>query len=43
MRERFAAEGATPAPPMSVEGFRDVYSREVTKWEQFTKNVKAVQ
>ena len=40
VREKFAAEGATPAPPMSVEAFRDVYSREVTKWAQFTKNMK---
>ena len=43
VREKFAAEGATAAPPMSVEVFRDVYSREVIKWEQFTRKVKAVQ
>jgi len=43
VREKFAAEGATPAPPMSVEVFREVYSREVMKWAQFTKNMKADQ
>lgn len=34
--EKFAADGANPAPPVSVEQFRRAYHDEVTKWEKFT-------
>jgi tripartite-type tricarboxylate transporter receptor subunit TctC len=37
IRDRLTAEGANPAPPQSVEQFREEYLREVDKWEQVTK------
>jgi tripartite-type tricarboxylate transporter receptor subunit TctC len=37
VRERFAADGANPAPPKSVEAFREEYVREVDKWQQFVR------
>lgn len=37
MRDRLAADGASPAPPKSVEQFREEYLREVDKWQQVTK------
>ena len=40
IRDKFAADGAEPAPPTSVEQFKRVYLREFAKWEQFTRNTK---
>lgn len=40
VRDRFAADGANPAPPMSVDEFRNRYLRDVEKWERFTANMK---
>ena len=40
VRDKFAADGADPAPPVSVEQFRNQYLREVSKWEQFTRDAK---
>ena len=40
VRDKFAADGADPAPPVSVEQFRSAYHREVAKWEQFTRKTK---
>ena len=37
VRDKFAADGANPAPPVSVEQFRQQYLREVAKWEQTTR------
>jgi tripartite-type tricarboxylate transporter receptor subunit TctC len=36
VRDKFAADGANPAPPVSVEQFRRAYHGEVAKWEKFT-------
>ena len=41
VKDKFAADGAQPAPPASVDEFRRTYHREVSKWEQFTRNTKA--
>ena len=43
VKDKFASDGADPAPPVSVEQFRSAYHREVAKWEQFTRNVKTAQ
>jgi tripartite-type tricarboxylate transporter receptor subunit TctC len=40
VREKFAADGANPAPPLGIDEFRTAYVREVSKWEQFTRNAK---
>jgi tripartite-type tricarboxylate transporter receptor subunit TctC len=40
VRERFAADGADPAPPVSVDRFRSDYGDEISKWEKFTRNMK---
>jgi len=40
VREKFAADGADPAPPASVEQFRRAYHGEVSKWETFLRNAK---
>ena len=40
VKERFAADGADPAPPVSVERFRSEYHSEVSKWEKFTRGMK---
>ena len=40
VREKFAADGADPAPPVSVDRFRGDYGDEVSKWEKFTRNMK---
>ncbi len=40
IRDKFAADGAEPAPPTSVEQFKRAYLREFAKWEQFTRNTK---
>ncbi|MCC7486297.1 MAG: tripartite tricarboxylate transporter substrate binding protein [Burkholderiales bacterium] len=37
VRERLAADGAEPAPPVSVDGFRKAYNREVAMWEKLVK------
>ena len=38
IKDKFAADGAEPAPPASVEQFKAAYLREVAKWERFTRN-----
>ena len=40
VKEKFAADGTSPAPPRTVEQFRSDYNREVEYWEQFTRKVK---
>lgn len=40
IKDKFAADGADPAPPASVEQFRNAFLREYAKWEQFTRNTK---
>ena len=40
VREKFAADGADPAPPVSVEAFRRAYHGEVLKWEKFVRATK---
>ena len=40
VRDKFAADGAEPAPPATVDQFRSAYHREVAKWEQFTRTTK---
>ena len=40
VKERFAADGADPAPPVSVDRFRSEYNEEVSKWEKFTRAMK---
>ena len=40
VKEKFAADGADPAPPVSVERFRSEYHGEVAKWEKFTRAMK---
>ena len=40
VKDKFAADGANPAPPISVDQFKEAYLREVSKWEQFTRNWK---
>ena len=40
VKDKFAADGANPAPPISVDQFKNAYLREVSKWEQFTRNWK---
>ena len=40
VKDKFAADGANPAPPISVDQFKNAYLREVSKWEQFTRNTK---
>lgn len=41
VRDRFAADGAEPAPPVSADEFRRAYHREVGTWEKLVKNLKA--
>jgi len=43
VRDRFAADGADPAPPVSVEHFKTAYAREVARWDQFVRKVKVTQ
>jgi tripartite-type tricarboxylate transporter receptor subunit TctC len=43
VRDRFAADGADPAPPISVEQFKLQYLREVAKWDQFIRKSKTRQ
>ena len=40
VRDKFAADGAEPAPPVSVDEFRRAYRREVEKWEQVVRKSK---
>ena len=40
VKDKFAADGADPAPPVSVERFRSEYNSEVSKWEKFTRAMK---
>lgn len=41
VRNKLAADGAEPAPPVSVDEFRSAYHREVGTWEKLVKNLKA--
>ena len=40
VKERFAADGADPAPAVSVDEFRRAYHAEVSKWEKFLRDAK---
>lgn len=40
VKDRFAADGADPAPAVSVDRFRSEYHSEISKWEKFTRNMK---
>ena len=40
VKDKFAADGADPAPAVSVEHFRSEYNREISKWEKFTRTTK---
>jgi tripartite-type tricarboxylate transporter receptor subunit TctC len=40
IKDKFAADGANPAPPASVAQFNEAYLREVAEWAQFTRNAK---
>jgi tripartite-type tricarboxylate transporter receptor subunit TctC len=37
LRDKFAADGATPAPALDPDKFKEAYGREVARWEQFAK------
>ena len=40
VRDKLAADGAEPAPPVSVEEFKSAYVREVGAWEKLVRNLK---
>ena len=40
VKEKFAADGADPAPAVSVEEFRRAYHAEVSRWEKFVLDSK---
>jgi tripartite-type tricarboxylate transporter receptor subunit TctC len=40
VRDRFAADGADPAPAVSVDEFKKAYIREVAMWEKLVKTMK---
>jgi len=40
VRNKFAADGADPAPPISAEEFKKAYNREVAMWEKLVKTMK---
>lgn len=40
VKDKFAADGADPAPAVSVDQFRSAYHGEVSKWERFTREMK---
>jgi tripartite-type tricarboxylate transporter receptor subunit TctC len=40
VRDKLAADGAQPAPPVSVERFKEAYLREVSKWDRFVRKAK---
>jgi tripartite-type tricarboxylate transporter receptor subunit TctC len=39
LRDKFAADGATPAPAVDPDKFREMYVREVARWDEFTKKL----
>jgi tripartite-type tricarboxylate transporter receptor subunit TctC len=41
IRDRFAADGAVPAPPVSVEEFTRAYHQEVATWQKVVRSAKA--
>ena len=41
IRDKFAADGAVPAPPVSVEEFTRAYHQEVAIWEKVVRSAKA--
>jgi tripartite-type tricarboxylate transporter receptor subunit TctC len=40
VRDKFAADGADPAPAVSVDEFKQAYIREVAMWEKLVKTMK---
>ena len=40
VRDKFAADGAEPAPAISVDKFKQAYMREVAMWEELVKTMK---
>jgi tripartite-type tricarboxylate transporter receptor subunit TctC len=40
LRDKFAADGATPAPAVNPDKFREMYVREVERWEAFKKKLR---
>lgn len=40
VRDKFAADGADPAPAIGVDEFRKTYNREVAMWEKLVKTMK---
>jgi tripartite-type tricarboxylate transporter receptor subunit TctC len=40
VRDKFAADGAEPAPAVSVDEFRKAYLQELNKWDQFVRKSK---
>jgi tripartite-type tricarboxylate transporter receptor subunit TctC len=40
VRDKFAADGADPAPAVSVDEFKSAYVREVAAWEKLVKTMK---
>lgn len=40
VRDKFAADGAEPAPPISADEFKKAYNREVGVWEKLVKTMK---
>jgi len=40
VRDKFAADGAEPAAPVSVDAFKAAYNREVATWEKLVKTLK---
>jgi tripartite-type tricarboxylate transporter receptor subunit TctC len=40
VRDRFAADGAEPAPPIGADEFRKAYDREVAMWEKLVRTMR---
>jgi tripartite-type tricarboxylate transporter receptor subunit TctC len=40
VRDKFAADGAEPAPPVSVDEFKAAYNHEVAAWEKLVRTMK---
>jgi tripartite-type tricarboxylate transporter receptor subunit TctC len=40
VRDKFAADGADPAPAIGVDEFKKIYNREVAMWEKLVKTMK---
>ena len=40
VRNKFAADGAKPAPPISVDEFKKAYNHEVAMWEKLVTTMK---